>query len=184
MPPNKDNGFKKRKRNLHPNKDNECKKRKRNLHPKKDNKCNKRKRNLHQISAAANEHRPSTRPQDGQPTCFRITGVPSHWDINELKQKLQTIDPDIDLAHVELSVFRACSNLQANIALLRMKRNTTYFEGWKHSDEKGATFREHGRDVGLYFDKHFYGLTPLNSPKEPITAEFVPLQSSTIVSGH
>lgn len=140
--------------------------------------------NFHPIPTTADDQNPSIRPHGGQPTCFRIIGIPSHWDTNVLKQKLQKIDPDIDPANVELSVFRACSNLQANIALLRMKRNTTYFEGWKQSDEKGATFREHGRDVRLYIDKHFYGLTPLNNPNEPITAEFVPLQSSTIGSGH
>jgi hypothetical protein len=140
--------------------------------------------NLHPIPATADDQNPSIRPHGGQPTCFRITGIPFHWDTNVLEQKLQKIDPDIDLANVELSVFRACSNLKANVALLRMKKNTTYFEGWKPSDEKEAIFCEHGRNVQLHIDKHFYGLTPLNNPNEPITAEFVPLQSSTLGSGY
>lgn len=120
----------------------------------------------------------SIRAHGGQPTCFRITGVPSHWGTDELEERLKSIDPDIDLTNVDLSKFPACSYwTKTSTTLLRLNRNTIYFDGWKQSEEKQILFREQGRTVRLNIDKDFYGLTPLNNPKIPITAEFVPLHT-------
>jgi hypothetical protein len=137
--------------------------------------------NEHYIDAstvAGDTQRHSIRAHGSQPTCFRITGVPSHWGTDELEEKLKSIDPDINLTNVDLSKFPACSYwTKTSTALLRLNRNTIYFDGWKQSEEKQILFREQGRTVRLNMDKDFYGLTPLNNPKIPITAEFVPLHT-------
>jgi hypothetical protein len=112
------------------------------------------------------------------PTCFRITGIPSHWDQNTLEEGLRGIDRDLHPENIELSIFRACTyTATTSTALLRLQRNIKYFEGWKQRDEKQFWLCEQGgkKNVLLKIDKHFYGLTPLNNPKAPINAEFVPL---------
>jgi hypothetical protein len=113
----------------------------------------------------------------GRPTCFRIPAIPLDWGKEELKDKLAKMDPDLNLENVELTIFPVCSHFtKTQTALLRLDRNTAYFEGWKQSDEKRNTFKEQDKPtVRLNIDKHFYGLTPLNKPDEPITAEFVSL---------
>jgi hypothetical protein len=91
---------------------------------------------------------------------------------------LAEIDPDLDFKHVKLSIFRACSYFTKNkTALLHLYQNTTYFKGWKQSEEKQTVFQELDATVGLKIDNHFYGLTNLNDPDPPITAEFVPPHS-------
>jgi hypothetical protein len=106
----------------------------------------------------------------GKPTCFRITGIPLNWHNNELKEAFR----DVDLEGVELSIFPACST-KTQTALLRLDQKIAYFEGWKQSQEKQLPFKEQGRTKRLNIDKDFYGLTPLNSPDAPITAELVSL---------
>jgi len=114
----------------------------------------------------------------GRPICFRITGVPSQWDKNKLGAKLAEIVPGLDLEYDELSMFRACTrSAKTKIALLRLYRTTTYFEGCKQSHEKNYKFPEQCGTVRLNIDKNFYGLTPLNDPDTSITAEFVPLHT-------
>ncbi|KAF8540313.1 hypothetical protein BDD12DRAFT_33818 [Trichophaea hybrida] len=112
-------------------------------------------------------------------TCYRITGIPSHWGKNELQQKLAEIARDINLENIELSIFRTCCYFtKTQTALLRLKSSTTYFEWWKQSKE---SFLEQGRTVRLNIDKQFYGLTPLNNPNEPITADIIAI---TGLAGH
>jgi hypothetical protein len=119
--------------------------------------------------AAQNTAGDSSAPDHaGKPTCFRITGIPLDWHNNKLKEAFQ----DVDLEGVELSIFPACST-KTQTALLRLDQNIAYFEGWKQSQEKQLLFKEQGRTKRLNIDKDFYGLTPLNSPDAPITAELV-----------
>jgi hypothetical protein len=110
-----------------------------------------------------------------RPTCFRITSIPLNWGKNELKKTLAQINLDVDLEGVELSIFPACST-KTQTVLLRLDRNIAYFEGWKQSQEKQLPFKEQGKTKLLNIDKDFYGLTPLNSPDAPITAELVSLR--------
>jgi len=105
----------------------------------------------------------------GRPTCFRITGVPSHWGKTELEEKLAEIDPNLEI--VNLSIFQACiCSTKTKTALLRL-RNTTNLDKW----EEEPIVLEPSQTGQLNIDKDFYGLTPLNDPDTPITAEFVPL---------
>jgi hypothetical protein len=133
-----------------------------------------KKANTTVTESSASAHAGETR---GRPTCFRITAIPLDWGKEELKDKLAKMDPDLNLENVELTIFPVCSHFtKTQTALLRLDRNTAYFEGWKQSDEKRNTFKEQDKPtVRLNIDKHFYGLTPLNKPDEPITAEFVSL---------
>jgi hypothetical protein len=121
--------------------------------------------------SSASDHAGKTRRR---PTCFRITGIPLNWRNNELKEELAQIGLDVDLEGVELSIFPACST-KTQTALLRLDQKIAYFEGWKQSQEKQLPFKERGRTKRLIIDKDFYGLTPLNSPDAPITAELVSL---------
>jgi hypothetical protein len=123
--------------------------------------------------SSAPDHAGKTRRR---PTCFRITGIPLNWGNNELKEALAQIGRDVDLNDIDLSIFPACST-KTQTALLRLPvdSNIAYFEGWKQSQEKQLPFKEQGKTKLLNIDKDFYGLTPLNSPDVPITAELVSL---------
>jgi hypothetical protein len=107
-------------------------------------------------------------------TCFRITGVPLAWDQEKLEEWLAKTDWDFKGHEDELSIFPSCSaSSKSKIALLRLKRNPTCFEGSEQSGGKQYLLKEKDQKVRLNIDKHFYGLTQLNKPNTPITAEFV-----------
>jgi hypothetical protein len=109
-----------------------------------------------------------------QPTCFRISGIPSDWDRNKLEQNLRDIDPDLDLMRDELSeLFPACGD-STQTALLNLERCTAFFQKFKQNDEISKVLPETSRKIQLMFDKHFYDLTPMNRPATPIIAELVP----------
>ncbi|KAA8893975.1 hypothetical protein FN846DRAFT_459530 [Sphaerosporella brunnea] len=127
----------------------------------------------------ASAHHGATR---GRPMCFRIAGIPADWGRIQLEEKLAEIDPDWKLQNVQLLIFPACgSSAQTKTALLRPDSNTAYFEGWKQSEERHVRISKLDKKVGLNIDKHFYGLTPLNDPDEPITADIIAI---TGLAGH
>jgi len=110
-----------------------------------------------------------------RPTCFRISGIPSDWSTSHLKQKLQVIDPELNFSDVDLSgPFPSCCD-STHMALLHFDNCTAYFQRFKRNDETLVVIREDmpERKVRLIIDKHFYDLTPMNYPDEPIITELV-----------
>jgi hypothetical protein len=117
-----------------------------------------------------------TRGSRDQPTCFRISGVPSSWTMANLEHAIKTIDSEFSIDEVELSLFPACCD-STQTALLNLNYSTAYFQGFERNDERLEIIRENGRKIRLSIDKHFYDWTPMNTPQAPIVAEFV--QSDT-----
>ncbi|KAA8894549.1 hypothetical protein FN846DRAFT_406174 [Sphaerosporella brunnea] len=109
------------------------------------------------VELTATDH---SRPrQKRSPLCFRITGVPQDWD----KEKLQKA---LHLENDDLSILPACNHLRkTRTALLRLDSL-----GW---EQKQIIVNEQGRCVRLTIDKNFYGLTALNDPVTPITADII-----------
>jgi len=110
-----------------------------------------------------------------RPECFRISGIPSDWSIDNLKKQLQVIDPNLSFSDVDLSgPFPSCCD-STQTALLNFDNCTAYFQKLERNDEKLIVIREDtpDRKVRLTIDKHFYDLTPMNNPEAPITAELV-----------
>ncbi|KAA8899139.1 hypothetical protein FN846DRAFT_960911 [Sphaerosporella brunnea] len=117
-----------------------------------------------------------------QPTCFRISGIPSDWDRNKLEQALRDIDPDLDLKERDelYELCPACCE-STQTALLNLERCTAYFQNFQQNEERSKVITENGRKIRLVFDKHFYDLTPMNGPATPIVADVIAI---TGLGGH
>ena len=123
---------------------------------------------------------PESQPvsKQNQPTCFRISGIPSDWDRERLKKELQTIDPGFDNMGAEISgPFPDSCEYSTRTALLDLNECTSYFT-FEPNREKHELIDESGRKVHLVLDKHFYDLTPLNRAEVPIEMELVYPQKS------
>ena len=106
-----------------------------------------------------------------QTMCFRISGIPPHWNSERLEQALRTIDPEFDPICAEVSgPFPDHDSTQT--ALLNLSGCTSYF-AFGPNEEKHKMIYENGRKIHLVLDKHFYDLTPLNRAEEPIKMELV-----------
>jgi hypothetical protein len=112
----------------------------------------------------------ASRTSHNQPTCFRISGIPSDWCTNNLEQALQAIDPELVLTDVELSELIPACYGSTQTALLSLDSYTTYFRSFERNEERHKVIQKNGQ-VRLVIDKHFYDLTPMNRPTEPIVAE-------------
>ena len=113
--------------------------------------------------------KPETVPEKNQPAIFRIFGIPHNWDSKRLGEALQTIDPELDLKRAEVSGLFPASFDSTQTALLNLSECTSYFT----FEKKTEVIDKNGQKVYLDFDKHFYDLTPLNRPEEPIKMELV-----------
>jgi hypothetical protein len=118
------------------------------------------------------EHDLSATPMmNAEPKCFRIANVPSSWTKDNLLTTLKSIDPFLHGKIVELSLYPACSDSsETQIALLNMPNCTEYFRRLKSND---FNYIETSDGTLIVIDSHFHDLTPLNSPKGDIVAEFV-----------
>ena len=123
----------------------------------------------------ADRPEPQPVPRQSRATCFRISGIPPHWDIQRLEKALRTIDPEFDPLDAEISGPFPDSSDSTLTALLNLSGCTPYFT-FERSEEKHEVVNESGRKVRLVLDKHFYDLTPLNRAKEPIQIELATLQ--------
>ena len=123
-----------------------------------------------QLEACQPEPRPV--PKQNKPTCFRITGIPLHWDSERLEEALRTIDPEFDPMGAEVSGPFPDSCDPTQTALLNLNECTLYFI-FEHSQEKLEVINQKGGKVHLVLDKSFYDLTPLNRAEEPIELELV-----------
>jgi len=102
------------------------------------------------------------------PVCFRISNVPPKWNEGELLQALQNSDDSLNIAsgQYQLSFYPACSG-SSRTALLNLQ---CLGYSWNlQSNEDKLIRREGGSDIVM--DRHFYGLTPLNTPEGEIVAE-------------
>ena len=108
---------------------------------------------------------PAVKPKP--PMCFRISNVPRAWSEDELLQAFRISNDSLDLAtsQYRLSLYPACSgSSQTALLNLRCPGNS-----WDLEPKMDRLI-----DIGgshLVMDRHFYGLTPLNTPKGEIVAE-------------
>ena len=113
----------------------------------------------HGPGAAQPESQPV--PEQNQPTCFRISGIPGDWNRKRLEKALREIDTEFDRLGAEIYGPFPNSSDSTKTALLNVDKCTSYFT-FKPDQEKQEVIREHGQRVYLVLDKHFYDLTPLN----------------------
>lgn len=103
-----------------------------------------------------------------QPTvCFRISNVPSTWGKDELVEAIQSLDEPLSVsADYTLSLHPACHG-SSQTALLELERLPNHLSSLRTNESK----RIGREDLDLVVDRHFYGLTPLNTPEGGIVAE-------------
>jgi hypothetical protein len=116
---------------------------------------------LHQGSSGVSAAKPQP------PVCFRISNVPPMWSEGELLQALQSSGDSLDLAtrQYRLSLYPACCG-SSQTALLNLQCPGYSWDPKSNKDQ--LIGRE---DSDLVMDRHFYGLTPLNTPEGEIVAE-------------
>jgi hypothetical protein len=119
-----------------------------------------RRARLHQGSSTL-----AAKPQPA--VCFRISNVPPMWNKAELLQAFQSSDDSLDLAtsQYRLSFYPACSG-PSQTAILNLQYPG---RSWNLQSNENKLIRREGKDIVV--DRHFYGLTPLNTPEDEIVAE-------------
>ena len=117
--------------------------------------------------------------EQNQQTCFRISGIPPHWDSERLEKALQTIDPEFDPMGAKVSGPFPDVYDSTQVALLDLSDCTSYFT-FDPNQEKHKMINEDDQSVHLVLDNHFYDLTPLNRAKEPVKIELVNLQKGVL----
>ena len=123
-----------------------------------------RRAQLHRGSSSISAAKPRLAP-----VCFRISNVPPKWDEGDLLQAFQTSDDDDSLnlatGQYQLSFYPACSG-SSRTALLNLQCPGC---SWNLQSNEVKLIRREGSDIVM--DRHFYGLTPLNTPEGEIVAE-------------
>lgn len=113
------------------------------------------------------------------PMCFRIANVPSTWSETDLVEALNSISTGPSLEQTfQLSLYPACCGY-TQTALLSLATCTQYFQDLERNVVNHVKTPD---GTLLAIDSHFYGMTPLNEPKDDIVAESVPFQSKTMDS--
>jgi hypothetical protein len=114
-----------------------------------------------------------------EPKCFRISDVPSTWNNDDLLDFLRKVDGSLatmTLRGDQLSLYPACCG-SGKTALLNLNLNDCprFFHSLKPSDSEYVQTRygSSQEESGLVIDRHFYGLTPLNTPEGEVIAESV-----------
>ena len=104
------------------------------------------------------------------PTCYRLQNIPSKWTSHKLWKHLRSAYPSLKIEVSQISLFPCCFRAGKSTALLKLEYRPDVFEN-------GAplTVKESGKHIYLGIDREFYGLTPLNAPKDDveIVAELV-----------
>jgi hypothetical protein len=99
--------------------------------------------------------------------CFRISGIPSTWNEDDIFRALHSIDPSLNDQKRPLWVYPGCFG-STRIALLQLNSSAEH----QHLSIPESADRT---SAVLTIDCHFHDLTPLNSPKGEVIAEFVPI---------
>ena len=120
-----------------------------------------RRAQLHQSSST-----PAAKPKLAS-VCFRISNVPPTWNEGEILQAFQSSDGSLDQAtdQYRLSFYPACSG-SSQTALLDLQC-PGYL--WNLQSNEDKLIHREGSDIVM--DRHFHGLTPLNTPEGEIVAE-------------
>jgi hypothetical protein len=102
------------------------------------------------------------------------------WCRNKLQQHLAAIDPELSDSTTDLSdLFPDCDEpAEYRVALLKLSGCTEFLGSVRQGKGREVLVRERDDDGNirktlLTIDKTFHNLTPLNEPKDPITAELV-----------
>ena len=104
--------------------------------------------------------------------CFRISGIPRDWKVDDLLGALQNIDPDLGGKESRLSLYPACCD-SSQTALIELD-TTKYLQSLRPNEftyERACPANK--AEAVLAIDSHFNDLTPLNTPDERIIAESV-----------
>ena len=101
------------------------------------------------------------------PVCFRISNVPPGWNEGDLLQAFRSSNDSLDLAtgQYQVSFYPACSGSSRTV-LLNLQRPEC---SWNLQSNEDRLIRREGTDIVI--DRHFHGLTPLNTPEGEIVAE-------------
>jgi len=127
-------------------------------------------------TAVRENENPPTGPNsaaDAGPKCFRITNVPTNWDMDALLGALHNIDPSLKDRKFQLSLFPGCYDL-TQTALLNLSTCTEYFQSLKSNE---SNYKQALDETLLVIDDHFYEMTPLNVPEGEIVAEYYPISN-------
>ena len=122
-----------------------------------------RRAQLHQDSSRI----PAAKPRLA-PVCFRISNVPPMWNEDDLLRAILSSDDSLDLAtgQYQLSLYPACTG-SSQMALLNVQSPGC---SWNLQSNEDKLIRRGGGSA-IVMDRHFYGLTPLNTPEGEIVAE-------------
>ncbi|KAF8533302.1 hypothetical protein BDD12DRAFT_984533 [Trichophaea hybrida] len=110
------------------------------------------------------------------PKCFRISGVPSSWNEDDLFDALHAIVPSLMHQKFRPSLYPGCCG-STKIALLNLDSGTKHLERHKYLPVPEST----SRPGVLTIDSDFYNLTPLNLPEGEIIADVIAV---TGLAGH
>lgn len=107
-------------------------------------------------------------------TCFRISNVPLNWNEDDLVRNIAAKNyyPEPQGSGYNLHLFPACSG-KTNIAILEAAAYSAPFRDITTDSTKTLNIQDGADEITLSIDRHFYGFTPLNKPRENISAEYV-----------
>ncbi|KAF8535741.1 hypothetical protein BDD12DRAFT_891916 [Trichophaea hybrida] len=112
-----------------------------------------------------------------QPKYFRISGVPSSWNENDLFDALYSIDPCLTRQDYRPSLYPACFS-SSQTALLNLDPCTENLHGRAHLQVSESASKTAAL---LKIDSQFYSLTPLNVPVGEAVADVIAV---TGLAGH
>ena len=118
-----------------------------------------RRAQLHQGSSSISAAKPKLAP-----VCFRISNVPPMWNEGDLRQAFHD-SLGLATSQYQLSFYPACSG-SSRTALLKLQCPGSSCNLLPNEDN--LIRRE---DSDIVIDRHFHGLTPLNTPEGEIVAE-------------
>ncbi|KAF8534445.1 hypothetical protein BDD12DRAFT_895913 [Trichophaea hybrida] len=128
------------------------------------------------LAASPSEQRSNDHTSSNpQPKYFRISGVPSTWNEDDLFGALLTIVPSLTRQYYRPSLYPACSR-STQTAVLNLGPFTAHLQQQNHlevSDPPSKTY--------LQIDSDFYNLTPLNVPIGEVVADVIAV---TGLAGH
>lgn len=123
------------------------------------------------ITTQENVPQPSGLPS---PICFRISGIPPHWDSKDVMDYLTNhIDGELDWSTAKLSGSFPSPFDDTQCALLGLDCCTNSLRTrFSHQHNVEHPVVEVNRETfHMVIDRHFYDLTPMNKPTLPIVAE-------------
>ncbi|RPB06314.1 hypothetical protein P167DRAFT_610160 [Morchella conica CCBAS932] len=133
------------------------------------------------ISTQENVPQPSGLPS---PICFRISGIPPHWDSKDVMDYLTNhIDRELDWSTAKLSGPFPSPFDDTQCALLGLDCCTNSLSTrFSHQHNVEHPVVEVNRETfHMVIDRHFYDLTPMNKPTLPIVADVIAI---TGLGGH